>query len=242
MAFTVEDFHDLLKLLHERPEWRDELRRVLFPDFAEMIASIERLSTSVNALESQVSAFIGQINTRMDRVEENLGRLNTRMDRVEGNLDQISTHMDRVEGDVGTLKGWQLEELYRRRASAYFSRIARRVIVPSAQELTNLLEDAVTDGQLSRIEFDEIIQADLIARGVDGENTPIYLLAEISWGIGTSDVARAARRASLLAKLGAKVIPIAAGKWITAEAREGAAVEGVWLVTNGSTIPPASDT
>jgi hypothetical protein len=29
MAFTVSDFRDLIRLLEEHPDWRDELRRVL---------------------------------------------------------------------------------------------------------------------------------------------------------------------------------------------------------------------
>lgn len=29
MAFTVRDFHDLVKLLSEHPEWREELRALL---------------------------------------------------------------------------------------------------------------------------------------------------------------------------------------------------------------------
>lgn len=32
MAFTVEDYHDLVQLLSERPEWRAELRKLLLPD------------------------------------------------------------------------------------------------------------------------------------------------------------------------------------------------------------------
>jgi hypothetical protein len=32
MAFTVEEFHDLIRLLHERPDWRDDLRRVVLTD------------------------------------------------------------------------------------------------------------------------------------------------------------------------------------------------------------------
>jgi hypothetical protein len=30
MPFTVADFHDLVRLLEEHPDWRTELRRVLF--------------------------------------------------------------------------------------------------------------------------------------------------------------------------------------------------------------------
>lgn len=29
MAFTVSDFNDFLQLLNARPEWRDELRRLV---------------------------------------------------------------------------------------------------------------------------------------------------------------------------------------------------------------------
>ena len=32
MAFTVEDYRDLVQLLSERPEWRSELRQLLFSD------------------------------------------------------------------------------------------------------------------------------------------------------------------------------------------------------------------
>ena len=31
MPFTVEDFEDLLRLLYERPEWQERLRRVILP-------------------------------------------------------------------------------------------------------------------------------------------------------------------------------------------------------------------
>jgi hypothetical protein len=32
MAFTVEEFRDLLRILDERPEWRAELRRLVLTD------------------------------------------------------------------------------------------------------------------------------------------------------------------------------------------------------------------
>ena len=33
MPFTVEDFHDLVRLLEERPEWRAEMRRLLCDEY-----------------------------------------------------------------------------------------------------------------------------------------------------------------------------------------------------------------
>jgi hypothetical protein len=32
MAFTVEEFQDLIRLLQERPEWRADLRRLVLTD------------------------------------------------------------------------------------------------------------------------------------------------------------------------------------------------------------------
>ena len=32
MAFTIEDYRDLVQLLSERPEWRSELRQLLLSD------------------------------------------------------------------------------------------------------------------------------------------------------------------------------------------------------------------
>lgn len=32
MAFTVEDFHDLVQLLEDRQDWRTEIRRLVLTD------------------------------------------------------------------------------------------------------------------------------------------------------------------------------------------------------------------
>lgn len=32
MPFSVEEFHDLVRLLEERPEWRREIRRLVLTD------------------------------------------------------------------------------------------------------------------------------------------------------------------------------------------------------------------
>ena len=46
MPFTVEDFHDLVRLLDERPQWRAEMRRVVLSDeylaVPEQVAELRR--------------------------------------------------------------------------------------------------------------------------------------------------------------------------------------------------------
>ena len=44
MSFTVEDFRDLVRVLEERPEWREELRRfVLTHELLSLPEQIARL-------------------------------------------------------------------------------------------------------------------------------------------------------------------------------------------------------
>ena len=42
MPFTVEEFRDLVRILEERPEWRNELRRLILTD--QLLALPEQLA------------------------------------------------------------------------------------------------------------------------------------------------------------------------------------------------------
>lgn len=124
---------------------------------------------------------------------------------------------------------------------AYFTRLIRRPHVLSSDELVTLVEDARERGLLSTDETHEIYEADVIVRGKKLEDgAEVYLLAEVSWGVGPDDVERAIQRAALLARLGIAVIPVVAGKRLTAEAIQLARTRQVWQVTDGYPIPPES--
>src|SRR2546421_488907 len=141
--------------------------------------------------------------------------------------------------DVGTLKGRSLEADYRTKGPAYFGRLIHRPHVLTPDELVTLLEDAREHGVLSDAEVQELYDADLVVRGrraVDG--TEVYLVVEVSWGVGPYDVERAARRATFLAGLGVVVIPVVAGERLTAEAGRLAQQHQVWQITAGHVIPP----
>jgi len=63
----------------------------------------------------------------------------------------------------------------------------------------------------------------------------VYLVVEVSWGVGKDDVAeRAARRAATLAKLGTPALAAVAGEFVTADAAEFARAQGIWQVTDGA--------
>lgn len=66
MAFTVEDFHDLIHLLAQHPEWRAGLRRhVLSDELVDLPASMQRLTDAVTALTARVDA-LAEAQTRTE--------------------------------------------------------------------------------------------------------------------------------------------------------------------------------
>jgi len=153
----------------------------------------------------------------------------------------LSRMLDTLVDDVGELKGQSLEILYRQRAAAYLSRIARRIKTLSTDEVGILLDDAVDQGQLADAERDDILLADLIVQGRRRDDgTQVCLVVEISVDIGPHDVERAVQRATLLGKLRTPAIAVVAGKTIPEAATRLVRTQPVWQVTNGSAIPPES--
>jgi DNA-binding transcriptional MerR regulator len=236
MAFTIEDFRDLIGLLGQHPEWRTELRRwVLSDDLLALPQTMQALAEAQRHTEERV----GQLATRMDELVQRMDQLTQRMDQLTVRMEQLIEVQTRMGSDLERLKGSDLERRYRERAHAYFSRLFRRIHVLSGDELVTLLEEAIAHKQLSEEEVDDILQADVVLRGRRREDgSEVYGVVEVSWGIGLSDVQCASTRATLLARTGMPAIPIVAGFWMTPEAQEPARAFQVWQVTNGRVTPP----
>jgi hypothetical protein len=141
--------------------------------------------------------------------------------------------------DLGALKGDALERRYRERPFTYFGRLIRRAHTLSSDELEGLIERAVEQGLLSQDEAAEVAEADAVIRGRWREDgAEVYLVVEISWGVGPSDVERAVRRAEFLARAGVTARPVVAGRAVTAEAAALAQEYKVWQFTDGRPTPP----
>jgi len=236
MAFTVSEFRDLIQILEQHPTWREELRRWVL---TEELLALPQMVRELADLQRQTEARMGQLAGSMDELAKRFDRLVIRIDGLTQRMEQLAETQLRMGSDLEQLKGHNLEQRYRERAPAYFSRILRRVHALSNDELVALLDAAVTQGQLSRDEADAVLQADVIVRGRRWEDgTEVYLVVEISWGVGLHDVQRAVERAALLARLGTPSLPVVAGFWVTPEAQEPARALRVWQVTDGRVTPP----
>ena len=236
MPFTVAEFHDLVRILEEHPEWRAEIRRLVLTDeiltlpelVRDLIQAQHRTEERVAHLEDRLAALVeAQIRT-----EQQIAALTEAQLRTERRIVTLTN-------DVADLKGYFLELRYKSQAHTYFAPLIRRTRVLSPEELDTLLEAAVTQGRLSEAEADEIVLADLLLRGRHREDhTEVYVVVEISSKVDPYDVERSVRRAMLLSRLGTPAIPVVAGKEVIEEAANLANMLHVWQLTNGQAVPP----
>ncbi len=228
MAFTVEDYRDLVQLLSERPEWRSELRQLLLSD--ELLALPEIVRGLAEAHQ--------RAEERLANVEEQLSEIKTAMqhltEQVAGltrEVRELTENQQRIDNTVSRLKGESLEWSYRNKIYGYFGYLMRRLKVVDLSTIDEALETTLTSG-----EFRDVFRLDLLATGQLRESPggpEVWLAIEISSVVDSYDVDRAWRRASLIRRVGPFVLPVAAGDRATSGAETAARNQNVVLMTDG---------
>ncbi len=208
---------------------------------------MERVEAQIGALTERmerVEAQIEALTARMERVEAQIEALTARMERVEAQIEALTEQMqqmaaqiaaltermqdferrlERVERDLGRLKGLVLPLVVERRFGGLFRKILRRPRVLPSEELTRLVEDGADAGLLDEREAEQLLLVDLVLEGRDATDggEPIYVVCEISWGVGISDILRARERAALLERVARRPVrPAVLGTWLTREGEE----------------------
>ncbi len=224
MAFTVNDFRDLLEIIRTMPEWKEALRRELL---GEEILSLP-------ALIRDLLKAIEEMNKRLYRVEQDVEALKADVEVLKADVGVLKT-------DVATLKGDSLERKYRERPFVYFRRILRKPKLLSDSELDDLLSQAQADGVLNDAEVEEISRLDAVVRGRRiSDDRAAYLAVEVSVTIDARDVARAVQRAKLLEKIpGVVALPVVAGEKLTPEGINALRQSAAWVVLDGQARPGA---
>jgi uncharacterized protein (UPF0335 family) len=224
MSFTVRDFKDLLQLLSENPEWREELRRALLSDdFLALPKIIRELAEAQKINEQNLRELI-----------EAGRRHETRLTKVEEQLDKLSQRVDRIEIRLAKVDGRTLEIEYERKAGGYFGRIIRDPQIVKLAAWEKQLSPPLTEE-----EFYDVWLADLILRGQlrkppEGQSRDeAWLVIEVSVLMDVEDVERAVRRAALLRKANLFALPVVAGEEVTERALQMAEGRGVILVKDG---------
>jgi hypothetical protein len=142
--------------------------------------------------EAQVAALV----EAQRRSEERLERLESAVYMLTQQVQELVNAQRRTDNTVGSLKGYILEDRYRKKASAYFGCLLRR---PQVVEPDTLWDDL--EARLSEEEVTDVLLVDLIVRGqprAQPEAPEVWLAVEVSAVVDENDVERARRRAELL--------------------------------------------
>jgi hypothetical protein len=107
MAFTVEEFRDLVRILEEHPEWRAELRRLVLTD--EILTLPELVRALVEAqrrTEEQVAALVeAQRHTeeQVTTLEERVVSLIAAQQRTEAQVSALIAAQQHTDAQVAAL-------------------------------------------------------------------------------------------------------------------------------------------
>ena len=212
---TINDLHDLVRLLREHPEWQAELRRLILTD--ELL---------------ELPSLVRQLVEVQQRTQEQVAQLIEVQRRTEEQLASLSEEVKR-------LVEWQRGEAGRREGERYERRLIKRAPLlfkggkggptdsPLVQEqLIKWLQPLFAEDRILPAEEDPSL-ADIIW----WKGTKV-LIGEVSYSIDRHDVLRILQRARTLRQVGVDAIPFVAGNgWATPEAEFLAQELGVeWLI------------
>ncbi|MCS6951993.1 MAG: hypothetical protein RMK57_01055 [Bryobacterales bacterium] len=107
MPFTVEEFHDLVRLLEQHPEWRAELRRLVLseellslPDLVKDLVQAQRRGDErFQALDARLEA----LSLKLEQLAEAQRRTEERLQALELRLEQLAAAQQRTEERIREL-------------------------------------------------------------------------------------------------------------------------------------------
>ena len=217
------------------PDQLESLKQVvmeLAAQYKQQQAQLDRIEQTANrALE--VAERAQQTSERAEQTAERALQVATETREIVNNLQK---RLARVEVDVADLKGMSMELMARKLLPGVLGKLVRKIRVYEPDEFYRVVEDA---GQLSADDLAEVVSADVFVHGhLRSNDEPRWFVVEASWGLGVSDVERAARRASILTQHFAPAIGTVLGRRIAANARKRAQELGVLVVLNGAPRNP----
>ena len=191
---------DLLRLLREDPDFRDEVRRLV-------------LSQELLELPERFARFEAYVERRLNSIDGDLGRLKgAEYERdVSGSFTSYASIAFRMR------HGRPLRR----------NRLLRGKSLGMGEVFEDMISGAVERGLISDDEKLEIQRADAVMSGQDG-GTTVYFVGEFSITVNNSDIDRAITRSSILSKAtGCHAWPMVIGETIPELQRARAEAEGV---------------
>ena len=209
--------------------------------FAQTDGRIDRMADSIDRLTGRVD----QLAVGQDKLTGRMEQLATSQDKLAGRMDQLAVSQDKLTGQVRKLAIGQDElvgPVYEGKVAAhlyaYVGDTVDHCVVLDSRGKAKFFANLDPNGTLERSEISDLRRADIFATGrIDGE--AVVLLVEVSRTSDKYDIARTARRAAILAKTGARAIPVVACLHVDFATRALAHEKGVWVIRKGRHLSEA---
>ncbi|BCB95959.1 hypothetical protein JZK55_08810 [Dissulfurispira thermophila] len=230
--YQIETFEDILNVLREKPDWREELRRIILTDdlmnlpkrfeifirddFKPLQVKVDKIEQDVGVLKQDVGVLkqdVGVLKQDVGVLKQDVGVLKQDVEVLKQDVEVLKQDVEVLKQDVASLKESDFERTVREKAPAYFGRLIRRCRVISFETLADKLEDAVDISLISDKDKDNALLLDAVVSGKLKTGKDIILAVEISLKVDVEDVQRAAQRADIVSKaLRTETIGVAIGK------------------------------
>jgi predicted translin family RNA/ssDNA-binding protein len=182
---------------------------------------LEAMDQRIAALDKRLDEFIAATQRRLDdfiaATQRNFQIAYNRLDSLQERHDLLGAGLSRLTGRVdnglGAYYEFRAEKLVRSLAGRDLDLSRVRVLLGArtgfGNQFADLLEDAWRAGLVTRDQYQELLQLDLVfAAQRNSDGAAVHVAAEVSITAGDSDIVRAARRAAALAAVtGGEVLP-----------------------------------
>ncbi|MCS6923074.1 MAG: alanine-zipper protein [Fimbriimonadales bacterium] len=220
------------------PTRMDELIRVVM-EILDRVVQVERIATEAKqeAREAKEVALEAKQEAREAKEAALEAKQEAREAKqialeVRERMDRVEERLTRVENDVAVLKGHDEERQARRRIPAVLGRYFKKMRIYDAEQLYPLIGETL---QIPEDDAAELLLADLFVQAQSkATQQEMWLVVEVSWGIGAGDVERAHERAAILQRYGYPARGVAMGRVLTPDAEQRAQQLGVMLAVDGS--------
>lgn len=247
-ANAINTIEDLTRILRERPEWRDEMRKLVLTDelltlpqrFSEYAASTDRrldeLTQIVQELARGQQELAQSLQELTQRFEQYAEITNSRLESLDGRMGSLEGRANNLEGRVGNLEGSHYESKVVRLLPTRIrhEKVANlnnpQVVYPingNAPALDSLIQRALNNGVISHDQIIDLTDADAIIAADDNR----YAVVESSITLAERDINRAIGRAALMTIItGSETVPVVASDNIADAERAFAEERGVSII------------
>ena len=226
---------DLLRLLREDPDFRDEVRRLVLSQ--ELLELPERFSR----FEGYVERQFAEVRSDITEIRGDITEIRSDITEIRGDITEIRGDIAKNTSDIGGLRGAEYERRVGRIFASYASMAFRqrsgralrrnRLLSSGFSEVNSafldLIADALDAGLIAEGEWRDLQQADAVMSGQHEGNT-VYFVGEFSITVNNNDIDRAIARAATLGRAtGSDTWPMVIGDNIPDPQRAKAEAEGV---------------